>query len=49
MKECLSPKEICRGKSKPFARILKYIKKIGFDEEPSYNKVKFMFTKILLR
>ena len=43
LKESVHPNQLCEGNSLPFAPMLEYVKGIGFDEEPSYDKIKFMF------
>ena len=44
----MKPREIAIGKSREFCPILELLYKYNYHDEPEYNKIVFMFTKILL-
>ena len=48
MKNDMTSYEIASGASSEFGPILEHIYTYGYETEPDYNKVKFMFEKILL-
>eukprot|EP00349_Pseudokeronopsis_sp_Brazil_P000788 CAMPEP_0202959948 /NCGR_PEP_ID=MMETSP1396-20130829/4146_1 /ASSEMBLY_ACC=CAM_ASM_000872 /TAXON_ID= /ORGANISM="Pseudokeronopsis sp., Strain Brazil" /LENGTH=84 /DNA_ID=CAMNT_0049678865 /DNA_START=615 /DNA_END=869 /DNA_ORIENTATION=+ len=44
----LKPSQICIDNASILTEILEYAYSLKFDEEPNYNKVIHMFTKLLL-
>ena len=43
MKRRLTPEKITKDGAEVFCPILELLYSYGFDEEPEYNKIKFMF------
>ena len=40
---------ICSNDAKPFKSLYKYIYRLQYDEEPNYNKIRFLFQKIIMK
>ena len=46
-KEAYSPEELCNGLPEEFQTLLKYARKLDFDEKPDYKNIKIMFKQLI--
>ena len=47
-KEFYSPENLCEGLPEEFPTLLKYARKLDFDEKPDYKNIKIMFKQLII-
>ena len=47
-KEEYSPEQLCNGLPEEFQTLLKYARKLDFDEKPDYKNIKIMFKQLII-
>ena len=47
-KEIYNPEKLCEGLPEEFPTLLKYARKLDFDEKPDYKNIKIMFKQLIL-